>query len=96
MSAWRVRTILAAGALSLSLAGAYIWWRGNEAGGGVLLRSGLVLGAIWLAWPGLVTIDRRWLLPAILLIGLAVTRPALLIWLVPALLIMAFWRRRSR
>jgi hypothetical protein len=81
-------------AVLLSLGGGYIWWQGNQAGGGVLLRSGLVLGAIWLAWPGLVTINRRWLLPALLVVAFAVSRPVLLIWLAPALLAYGLLRRR--
>ena len=52
-------------ALSLCLAGAFVYWQGNQIGGGILLRSGFVLGAIWLAWPRLATLNPRWLLPGV-------------------------------
>jgi hypothetical protein len=60
-----------------------------------LLRSGLVLGAVWVAWPALATLNRRWLVPAVIALAFAVTRPGLLIWLVPALLAFALLRHRG-
>lgn len=84
------------GAGALAAAGGVMWWRGDEGGGGILLRSALVLAALWLAWPSLAAIDRRWLTPAVAAFGLAVVRPALLIWLVPVLLAVGLTRRRSR
>ena len=80
-------------AVALSLSGTFIYWQGNEISGGILLRSGLVLGAIWLAWPALVKLNPRWLVPALAVLAFAVTRPGLLIWAVPALLVFALLRR---
>jgi hypothetical protein len=89
------RRVIAAVAVALCLAGGISYWRGNQVGGGVLVRSGLVLGAIWVAWPALVNLDRRWLWPALAALAFAVTRPGLLIWLAPALLAFALLRHRG-
>ena len=89
------RRLVAVMAAALCVGGGVIYTQGNQAGGGVLLRSGLVLGAIWVAWPALVTLNRRWLVPAIIALAFAVTRPGLLIWLVPALLVFALLRHRG-
>jgi hypothetical protein len=70
-----------------------VYWQGNQGGGGILIRSGLVLGAIWLAWPALANLNPRWLVPALALLAFAVTRPGLLIWIAPALLVFALLRR---
>jgi len=93
MNSVSTRRVTAAIAVLLSLSGAFIYWQGNEISGGILLRSGLVLGAIWLAWPALVKLNPRWLVPALALLAFAVTRPGLLIWIVPALLVFALLRR---
>ena len=90
------RRLIAAVALSLGLAGAFVYWQGNHIGGGILLRSGFVLGAIWLAWPRLVTLNPRWFLPALAILAFAVTRPGLLIWIAPALVVFALLRRRGK
>ncbi|MEX0667591.1 MAG: hypothetical protein WD313_04615 [Acidimicrobiia bacterium] len=87
------RRLVAAVALLLSVAGAFIYWQGNQISGGILVRSGLVLGAIWLAWPALSNLNPRWLVPAVAILTFAVTRPGLLIWIVPALLVFALLRR---
>ena len=89
------RRVIAAVAAALCLAGAITYWQGNQIGGGVLVRSGLVLGAIWVAWPALVNLNRRWLWPVLAALAFAVTRPALLIWLAPALLAFALLRHRG-
>ena len=83
MNSPSIRWLIAAMALLLSLAGGFIYWQGDRGGGGVLVRSGLVLGAVWLAWPALAAL------------AFAVTRPALLIWILPALLVFALLRRRQ-
>jgi hypothetical protein len=93
MNSVTTRRLVAVIAVGLCLVGALIYWQGNEISGGILLRSGLVLGAIWLAWPALVKLNPRWLVPALALLAFAVTRPGLLIWLVPALLVFALFRR---
>ena len=93
MNSVSTRRLTAAIAVLLSLSGALIYWQGNEISGGILIRSGLVLGAIWLAWPALVKLNPRWLVPALALLAFAVTRPGLLIWFVPALLVFALLRR---
>jgi hypothetical protein len=78
----------------LTLAGAVIYWQGNKISGGIMLRSGLVLGAVWLAWPALSSINKRWLVPALAVLGFAVTKPAMLIWIAPLLLVVALLQRR--
>ena len=95
MNSPSIRWLVAAMALALSVAGAFIYWQGNRGGGGVLVRSGLVLGAVWLAWPALAALSPRWLIPALGALAFAVTRPALLIWILPALLVFALLRRRQ-
>jgi len=89
------RRLVAVIAVALCLGGAVVYTQGNQAGGGVLLRSGLVLGSIWVAWPALTTLNRRWLVPAVIILAFAVTRPGLLIFLVPALLAFALLRHRG-
>ncbi len=93
MNSVTTRRLVAVIAVGLCLGGAAIYWQGNEISGGILLRSGLVLGAIWLAWPALAKLNPRWLVPALALLAFAVTRPGLLIWVVPALLVFALLRR---
>ncbi|HUP17416.1 MAG TPA: hypothetical protein VM848_15355 [Acidimicrobiia bacterium] len=93
MNSVSTRRLVAVIAVALTVPGAFIYWQGNEISGGILLRSGLVLGASWLAWPALVKLNPRWLVPALALLAFAVTRPGLLIWLVPALLVFALLRR---
>ena len=93
MNSATTRRLVAVIAVGLCLVGALIYWQGNQISGGILLRSGLVLGAIWLAWPALVKLNPRWLVPALALLAFAVTRPGLLIWVVPALLVFALVRR---
>jgi hypothetical protein len=51
------------------------------------------VGAIWLAWPALANLNPRLLVPALAILAFAVTRPGLLIWIVPALLVFALLRR---
>ena len=89
------RRLIAAVAVSLGLAGGIVYWQGNQGGGGILLRSGFILGAIWLAWPALVTLNPRWFLPGLAILALAVTRPGLLIWIAPVLVAVALLRRRG-
>jgi hypothetical protein len=93
MDSATTRRLVAVIAVGLCLVGAFIYWRGNEISGGILLRSGMVLGAIWLAWPALANLNPRWLVPALAILAFAVTRPGLLIWIVPALLVFALFRR---
>ncbi len=93
MNSVSTRRLVAVIAAALTVSGALVYWQGNEISGGILLRSGLVLGAIWLAWPALVKLNPRWLVPAVALLAFAVTRPSLLIWILPALLVFALLRR---
>ena len=93
MKSVSTRKLVAVIASSLCLAGGVVYWQGNQGGGGILVRSGLVLGAIWLAWPALANLNPRWLVPALALLAFAVTRPGLLIWIAPALLVFALLRR---
>ena len=93
MNSVSTRRLVAVIAAVLCVTGAVIYWQGNEISGGILVRSGLVLGAIWLAWPALANLNPRWLVPALAIIAFAVTRPGVLIWIVPALLVFALLRR---
>ena len=93
MSLVSTRRLVAVIAIALSVVGGFIYWQGNEISGGILVRSGLVLGAIWLAWPALANLNPRWLVPGTAIVALAVTRPGLLIWIVPALLVFALLRK---
>jgi len=93
MNSVSTRRLVAVIAVLLTLSGALIYWQGNEISGGILIRSGLVLGAIWLAWPALANLNPRWLVPGVAITAFAVTRPGLLIWIVPALLVFALLRR---
>ena len=93
MNSVSTRRLVAAVAAGLALSGTFIYWQGNEISGGILLRSGLVLGSVWLAWPALSSLNPRWLVPALATLAFAVTRPGLLIWIVPALLVFALFRR---
>lgn len=87
------RRIIGAAALAVVIGGALLYWNGEAATGGVLLRSGVVLAAIWFAWPALARVDTRWLIPAVLALILIVTRPLLLLWLLPLLVVLGFLRR---
>lgn len=93
MNSVSTRRLVAVIAVGLCVAGAIIYWQRNEISGGILIRSGLVLGAIWLAWPALANLNPRWLVPGVAITAFAVTRPGLLIWIVPALLVFALLRR---
>ena len=95
MNSASTRRVVAVITIGLCLSGAVVYWQGNQISGGVLLRSGLVLGAIWLAWPALSALSPRWLYPGLAALAFAVTRPALLIWVLPALLVFALLRRRQ-
>jgi hypothetical protein len=88
------RRIIGIAALAAVVGGGIVYWNGAIANGGVLLRSGVILGAIWFAWPALARVDRRWLIPAVLAIVVLVTRPALLLWVLPALVVLGLLRRR--
>lgn len=87
------RRIIGAAALAVVIGGALLYWNGEAPTGGVLLRSGVVLAAIWFAWPALARVDTRWLIPAVLALILIVTRPLLLLWLLPLLVVLGFLRR---
>lgn len=77
-----------------------VWWdtAGGGTTGGVLLRAGLVLGAIWLALPGLRRVPRNVLIWAAGVAALLVARPRLLLIGLPAAIVLAVLTgpRRSR
>ncbi len=77
-----------------------VWWDTAGAGttGGVLLRAGLVLGAIWLALPGLRRVPRHLLIWGAGVAALLVVRPRLLLIGLPAAIVLAVLTgpRRSR
>lgn len=71
-------------------------WDQTQAFASSALRIGLVLGAIWLAYPELVRLP-KWLIP--LLIGVAVTiafRPRSALFLVPIVLVVLVLRPRKK
>jgi hypothetical protein len=82
-------------AIVLGASGGVVYARGAQVSGGVLLRAGLILGAVWLAWPALARVNRQWLVVVVPAVGLAAVRPALLMWVVPALIVFAVLRGRS-
>lgn len=47
------RRLLGVGVLCLAVAAAVTWWQGQPETGSILLRSCLLLGAVWLAYPSL-------------------------------------------
>jgi len=87
------RRIIGGVTLAAIAGGAFLYWNGGASTGGVLLRSGVVLAAIWFAWPALARVDARWLIPAVLALILIVSRPLLLLWLLPVLIALGFLRR---
>jgi hypothetical protein len=87
------RRIIGAAALAVIIGGVFFYWNGEAATGGVLLRSGVVLAAIWFAWPALARVDTKWILPALLALGVIATRPLLLLWLLPLLVVLGLLRR---
>ncbi|MGQ0848421.1 MAG: hypothetical protein ACT4OP_04780 [Actinomycetota bacterium] len=89
-----IRPVLGIVALALAGLGGWLWIEDDQATGGIFLRVGLVLGALWLAAPSLRRLDGRRLLPIAIAVALAAARPALLIWLGPALLAWVLVRRR--
>ncbi len=53
-AAWdRQRLLVGVGVLLLSAAAALAWWQGRPETASVLFRSGLLLAAVWLAYPSL-------------------------------------------
>jgi hypothetical protein len=87
------RRIIGGAAIAVIVGGALLYWNGDAPTGGILLRAGVVLGAIWFAWPALARVDSKWLIPAVLALILIVTRPLLLLWLLPLLVVLGFLRR---
>lgn len=64
--------------------------------GAVGLRSGLVLGALWLALPNLRRVP-RWLLYALaVLAAVLIVRPRLFLWSLPVAAVVAFFGATSR
>jgi hypothetical protein len=61
---------------------------------GACWRIGFVLAVFWLAYPDLVRLP-RWLMPAVLLVGLAMARWPWLLWSVPAVIFVG-WLLRPR
>lgn len=94
MKAPATRHLLGLAALGCLLAGAILFLQGGEANSSVFIRAGLVLAAVWFAWPLIIKVERRWLAPVAIGLVVAITRPGLLIWLLPLLIALGFLRRR--
>lgn len=89
------RLMMGIASLLCLVGGGVVFWQGGEGNASILLRAGLVLGAIWFAWPVIIKVETRWMVPAIVGLLLAVTRPALLLWVLPLLVALGLLRRRT-
>jgi hypothetical protein len=93
----RQRRLLGVGVFCLAVAAAVAWWQGQPETGSILLRSCLLLGAVWLAYPSLRT--TRWGVVLAVAGGavLLLTRWRLVAGLILGLLAVAlFWGRIRR
>lgn len=91
------RLLLGIGVLCLAVAAAVVWWQGQPETGSVLLRSCILLAAVWLAYPSLRS--TRWGVMLAVAGGavLLLTRWRLLAGLILAVLAAAmFWGRIKR
>lgn len=93
MKAPATRPLLGIAALTCLIGGGIVWSQGGEANASIFIRSGLVLAAVWFAWPLIVRVDSRWIAPVVIALIAAVTRPALLLWLLPLLIALGVLRR---
>lgn len=91
------RRLLGVGVLLLAVAAAVTWWQGQPETGSVLLRSCLLLAAVWLAYPSLRS--TRWGVVLAVAGGaiLLLTRWRLLAGVILGVLALAlFWARIRR
>jgi hypothetical protein len=88
------RRLLGLAALGCLVTGAILFFQGGEANSSVFIRAGLVLAAVWFAWPLVIKVDRRWLAPVAIGVVVAITRPLMLVWLLPLLIALGLLRRR--
>ena len=89
-----IAIVLVLGGLALFL------WPGipveSQVTGGLVARSGAMLGAVWFAWPVLTNV-RPWVaVVLVMVLGVTVIRPMLLLVAIPAVLIIGYLGRRSR
>ena len=87
-----MRLMLGLVALALAVGGALAWQAGDPTTGGILLRVGVVLAAMWIGWPALERIDRRTIWIVLPAAAVVVARPRSAIVVVPVLI----WFLRSR
>lgn len=74
---------------------AVTWTLDQRINAGVALRVAVLLGALWLAWPNLVSVPRRtWSVVALSILVL-VARPRAALFVIPIILIVASLRRRD-
>ncbi|HEX2369824.1 MAG TPA: hypothetical protein VHM94_11395 [Acidimicrobiia bacterium] len=79
---------------------AFFVWPGlplvSQVSGGLIARSGAMLGAIWFAWPVLTSV-RPWVAAVLVVVlGVAVVRPSLLLVVIPLVLVVGYLGGRSR
>jgi hypothetical protein len=94
----RMRWLLGLTTIGL-LAGAGLAWSAEDSGlAGILARVGVVLAAIWLAYPAVVDIDRRaiWLLALAVIVVILRPRAAVVVLPVIALFARTSKDRRRR
>ena len=95
------RILIGVAAAGLMVGGVGIYaglFGGDATSGGMALRSGLVLGAVWLAMPAINRLTWRGTLLVAALILAATLKPVLL-WVVPLVLLVAGlgrWRVKER
>lgn len=87
------RLTIGLAALVIGAGGSVVWWRGEEASGGTLVRSAIVLAAIWFAYPALLRLSWKGAALALGLLVAALARPGLVVAAVPALLLLSRARR---
>lgn len=78
-----MRIMLGIVALAITGGGIVAWQLDDQTTAGILVRTGLVLGAVWLGWPSLVAVDRRRLWLALPIVAVVAFRPRSALVVIP-------------